>query len=139
MAQNGRGDVLERALEACVTGDVGPLPELFTDDVSGWSPNMLVTSLAELQDIVAERDGSLSDVSLQIDALDIVGNKGYAEYRLSAVFSGPFVIDEDTVIEPNGREILLGAALVADFTGDKISAFRNYFDDVTLLAQMIDV
>jgi hypothetical protein len=32
---------------------------------------------------------------------------------------------EDVVIEPNGREIVLGAAMVADFSKDKISAFRN--------------
>ena len=38
------------------------------------------------------------------------------EYRLSGVFSGPFVIDEDTMIEPNGRKLLLGAALVASNT-----------------------
>lgn len=137
MARNGRGRVLERALEACVKGDVDALPELFTEDLSGWSPNMLVTSLAELREVVAERDQSLSDVSVQIDALDILGNKGFAEYRVTAVFSGPFVINKDLVVEPNGREILLGAAIVAEFTGDKISAFRNYFDDVTLLGQML--
>jgi SnoaL-like domain len=137
MAPNGRGQVLERALNACITGEVDALPELFTENVSGWSPNMLVSSLAELSEVVAERDGSLSDVSVQIDALDVFGNKGFAEYRLSGVFSGPFVIDEETVIEPNGREILLGAALVVEFDGDKISAFRNYFDDVTLMVQMV--
>jgi SnoaL-like protein len=137
MAPNGRGQVLERALNACITGEVDALPELFTENVSGWSPNMLVGSLAELSEVVAERDGSLSDVSVQIDALDVFGNKGFAEYRLSGVFSGPFVIDEETVIEPNGREILLGAAMVVEFDGDKISAFRNYFDDVTLMVQMV--
>jgi hypothetical protein len=28
------------------------------------------------------------------------------------------VISEDVVVEPNGRELLLGAAMVAEFTGD---------------------
>jgi SnoaL-like domain len=137
MSEDGRSGVLRRALEACFTGDVSALPELFTDDVSAWSPNMLVTSLDELSAVVAERDQSLSNVSVQIDGLDVVGNKGFAEYRVSAVFSGPFTLDEETVIEPNNQEILLGAAMAADFTGDKISAFRNYFDDMTLLAQML--
>jgi limonene-1,2-epoxide hydrolase len=41
------------------------------------------------------------------------------------------------VIDPNGRDILLGGAIVAEFDGDKISAFRNYFDDATLLVQML--
>ena len=31
MAANGHGDVLTRALDACVKGDTGPLPELFTN------------------------------------------------------------------------------------------------------------
>jgi hypothetical protein len=137
MARNGRAGVLERALDACFHGKVDSLSELFTDDVTGWSPNMLVGSLDELKEVVTERDESLSDVSLQIDALDVVGNKGFAEYRVTAVFSGPFVIDGETVVEPSGQEMLLGAALVAEFAGDKISAFRNYFDNSALLEQML--
>ena len=65
MARSGRAGVLERALEACFNGEVDALPELFADDVSGWSPNMLVTSRGELAEVVAERDASLSNVSLE--------------------------------------------------------------------------
>jgi hypothetical protein len=127
MTQTDRRRVLRRALEACTVGEVEPLPELFTEQVSGWSPNLIVSSLDEPAEAIADREDAVPDVNLQVDALDVFGNKGFVEYRLSAVFSGPFVI------EPNGREILLGAAMVADFTGDKISAFRNHFDDATLL------
>ena len=56
---------------------------------------------------------------------------------MAATFSGPFVIDEEVVIEPNGQPLLLGAAAVADFEGDKIAAVRAYFDDATLLEQML--
>ena len=137
MAENNRRRVLRRALEACVLGEVEALPELFTADVSGWSPNMLVTSLDELTEVVASREAALSDVTVHVDALDIIGNKGYMEYRLGAVFSGPFVIDDDTVVEPNGQKIGIGAAIVAEFTANKISAFRNYFDDAALLEQIL--
>jgi ketosteroid isomerase-like protein len=137
MAENDRRRLLRRGLEACVLGDVEALPELFTTDVSGWSPNMLVTSLDGLSEVVASRDAALSDVSVQVDALDVVGNKGYVEYRLGAVFSGPFVVDGETVVEPNGQRIEIGAAIVAEFTADKISAFRNYFDDAALLEQLL--
>ena len=137
MARTGRAGVMERALEACLKGDVAALPQLFTDDVSGWSPNLHVSSLDELEEAIAERDETLSNVSVKIDTIDVVGNKGYAEYRVNAVFSGPFVIDEDTVIEANGRELLVGAAFAVDFEGDTISAFRNYFDNAALLEQMI--
>jgi hypothetical protein len=137
MTQDGRAGVLERALAACVAGETDMLPELFTDDVSGWSPNLLVESLAELAEAVKGRDESLSDVSILVHGVDVVGNRAYAEYILSGVFSGPLTVSDDLVIEPNGREILLGGAIAADFAGDKISAFRNYFDDFTLLVQML--
>ena len=137
MARSGRAGVLERAIEVCLRGEVDAVPELFVEDVSGWSPNILVTSRAELEEVVAERDVSLSDVSVEVHAADIVGNKGYAEFRVDATFSGPFVIDDETVIEPNGHELLLGAALVAEFDGDKISAFRCYFDNAAFLEQML--
>ena len=132
-------EVLRRALEACIRGEVDPLPELFSTDVSGWSPNMLVNSLDELTETVADREDSLTDVAVEVNSLDVFGNKGFVEYRVRAVFSGPFVIDENTVIEPNGRELLLGAAMVAEFTDGKISAFRNYFDEAALLEQMLAV
>jgi hypothetical protein len=137
MTDSDRRGVLRRALEACILGQVEDLPELFTDDVSGWSPNLLVTSRNELTEAIADREDALSEVNLQVDALDVFRNKGFVEYRLSAVFSGPFVINQEVVIDPNDREILLGAAMVAEFTGDKISAFRNYFDDATLMEQML--
>jgi ketosteroid isomerase-like protein len=137
MAEDGRAQVLQQALEACIAGDVEALPKLFTDDVSGWGPHMLVSSLDELKETVASREDALSDVGIQIDSLDVVGNKGFVEYRIDAVFSGPFRLDEETVVDPTGGKILLGAALVAEFSEGKISAFRNYFDDASLLEQMV--
>lgn len=136
MANDRRG-VMQRAVEACVAGDVGALPEMFADDVSGWSPNMLVTSLDELTEVVGEREDALSNIRVQVDGVDVVGNKGFMEYRVSAVFSGPFHVDDETTLEPNGRELLLGAVLVAEFAEGKISAFRNYFDDAALMEQML--
>ena len=137
MAENPRAEVLRRALEASVRGEAEALPELFTADVSGWGPHMLVSSLAELQETVAAREEALSEVGIEIGSLDVFGNKGFVEYKLEAVFSGPFVLDEETVIEPTGNTIELGAALVAEFEGDKISAFRSYFDDAALLEQLV--
>ena len=137
MADNDRRRMMQGAVEACVGGDVDALPDMFTRDVSGWSPNMLVPSLAELAEVVGEREDALSDAKVQVDAVDVVGNKGFMEYRLSAVFSGPFHVDDDTTIDPNGRELVIGAVLVAEFADGKIAAFRNYFDDAALIEQML--
>ena len=141
MAENTRGAALRRAIQTCVQPQdaaIADIGSLFTDDVTVWSPNLLATGLADLAENLAFREDAFSDVDIQFDSVDIFGNRGLAEFRVAANFSGPFVIDETVVIEPNGRNLLLGAAVVADFDGDKIKAVRAYFDDATLLEQMLD-
>ena len=140
MADTDRAATLRRALETFIRPDAALLADLgstFTEDVSVWSPNLSVQGHAELIEALAFRLDSFSDVDLVIDALDLFGSKGLAEFRVSANFSGAFVLDEDVVIEPNGRSLLLGAAAVAEFEGVRIKAIRSYFDDATLLEQML--
>ena len=140
MTGTSRGAILRRAIETCIQPDdgaVAKLGELFHDDVTVWSPNLLAVGLTDLAENLAFRENTFSDVDIQIDALDVFANKGFAEFRVTATFSGPFVIGKETVIEPNGHKILLGAAAIADFEAGKIKALRAYFDDATLLEQML--
>ena len=140
MTGTSRGAILRRAIDTCIRPDddaIAKLGELFHDDVTVWSPNMLAVGLADLTENLAFRELTFSDVDIQIDALHVFANKGFAEFRVTATFSGPFVLGQETVIEPNGQRLLLGAAAIADFEGGKIKAMRAYFDDATLLEQMV--
>jgi predicted ester cyclase len=140
MTGTSRGAILRRAIETCIRPDddaIAKLGELFHDDVTVWSPNMLAVGLADLTENLAFRELAFSDVDIQIDALHVFSGKGFAEFRVEATFSGPFVIEKEVVIEPNGQKLLLGAAAIADFEGGKIKAMRAYFDDATLLEQMV--
>ena len=140
MTGTNRGAILRRAIETCISPDddaIAKLGELFHDEVTVWSPNLLAVGLADLAKNLAYRENAFSDVDIQIDALDVFANKGFAEFRVAATFSGPFVIGKETAIEPNGQRLLLGAAVIADFEGGKIKALRAYFDDTTLLEQML--
>lgn len=140
MTGTSRGAILRRAIETCIRPDddaIAKLGELFHDDVTVWSPNMLAVGLADLTENLAFRELAFSDVDIQIDALHVFAGKGFAEFRVAATFSGPFVIEKEVVIEPNGQKLLLGAAAIADFEGGKIKAMRAYFDDTTLLEQMV--
>ena len=135
-----RDAVLTRAITICITPDddaIATLSELFTDDATVWSPNMFAVGLTDLEENLAVRESSFSDVDIQIDSLDVFGSRGVIEFRVTGTFSGPFVADETVVIEPNGHQLLLGAAAVADFDGDRIKALRAYFDDASLLEQML--
>jgi len=140
MTGTSRGAILRRAIETCIRPDddaIAKLGELFHDNVTVWSPNLLAVGLADLAENLAFREMAFSDVDIQIDALHVFADKGFAEFRVTATFSGPFVIEKETVIEPNGHKLLLGAAAIADYEGGKIKAMRAYFDDATLLEQMV--
>jgi ketosteroid isomerase-like protein len=134
-----RKQIVRGALEASVDGDAAALSQFFTDDVKGWSPAIDVASLAELADIAGERDEAISNVTVDLDGYDEVGDKAIAEWRASADHTGPFHLDDDVVIEPSGNRLELRGAIIAEFSGDKISAFRNYFDEVSLLEQLGDL
>ena len=140
MTGTSRHAIMRRAIETCIQPDddaIAKLSELFHGDVTVWSPNLLAVGLADLAENLAFREMAFSDVDIQIDALDVFANKGFAEFRVTATFTGPFVIGKETVIEPNGHELLLGAAAIADFEAGKIKALRADFDDATLLEQML--
>ena len=140
MTEHPRGATLRRAIEIFISPDDGALSklaDLFVDDVTVWTPNMLAVGLSGLKENLSFRESAFSDVDIRFDTLDIFGNRGLAEFRVAGTFSGPFVIDESVVIEPNGKQLLLGAAAVADFQQTKIKAIRAYFDDASLLEQML--
>ncbi|HZR13636.1 MAG TPA: ester cyclase [Acidimicrobiia bacterium] len=124
---------LRRALEVSIVGDATLLPTLYTDDVHGWSPALLVSSRAELADELQTRAGAFTDVVMSIAPVDITDGKGYAEWAFAATHTGPFVIDDDDVIHPTGRRVTLRGMTVAEFDGARIKAFRQYWDEIALL------
>ena len=134
-----RKDVLLKALEAEVGGASVDPGTLFTDDVVGWSPIATVSGLADLVDLAAVRETTFSNVVIMFRGLDEVGNKAFAEWLIEADHTGPMVLGEDAVLEATGRRVRMAGVTVADFRGEKIRSFRTYFDDVSLIEQMVDV
>ena len=134
-----RKDVLLKAIEAEVGGASVDRATLFTDDVVGWSPIATVSGLKDLADLAAIRETTFSNVVIMFRGLDEVGNKAVAEWLIEADHTGPLDLGEDAVVEATGRHIRLAGVTVADFRGQKIRSFRTYFDDVSLIEQMVDV
>ncbi|HZM65372.1 MAG TPA: ester cyclase [Nakamurella sp.] len=134
-----RKDVLLKALEAEVGGASVDPGTLFTDDVVGWSPIATVSGLTDLGDLAADRETTFSNVVIMFRGLDEVGNKAVAEWLIEADHTGPMVLGEDAVLEATGRRVQMAGVTVADFRGEKIRSFRTYFDDVSLIEQMVDV
>jgi ketosteroid isomerase-like protein len=132
-----RKDVLLKALEAEVAGEAVDLSTLFTDDVVGWSPYANVSGLMALEELAGLRELAFSNVVIMFRGLDEVGNRAFAEWVIEADHSGPLVLGDDAVVEATGRRVELAGVTVADFREGKIRSFRTYFDDVSLLEQVL--
>jgi ketosteroid isomerase-like protein len=132
-----RKAVMVKALEAEVGSSSVELDTLFTADVVGWSPYASVSGLTALAELSALRDIAFSNVVLQLRAVDEVGNRVYAEWLIEADHTGPLVLDDDVVLEGTGRHVLLPGVSVADFRDGKIRSYRTYFDDLSMLEQIV--
>ena len=132
-----RKEVLLKALEA-EAGDASvDLEALFTDDVVGWSPYATVSGRTALAGLSALREVAFSNVVIMLRGLDEVGNKAFAEWLVEADHTGPLVLGEDSVLDATGRHVQLAGVTVADFRDGKIRSFRTYFDDVSLIEQIV--
>jgi ketosteroid isomerase-like protein len=132
-----RKEVLADALKAEAGAASADLKTLFTDDVAGWSPYATVSGLAGLADLSALREEAFSNVVITFRGLDEVGNKAVAEWLVEADHTGPLVLSEDSVLEATGRHVQLPGVTVADFRGGKIRSYRTYFDDISLIEQIV--
>ncbi len=134
-----RKDVLLKALEAEVGGSESTdLALLFTDDVVGWSPYASISGLPALAALSALREIAFSNVVIMFRGLDEIGNRAYAEWLIEADHTGPLALSEDVELEPTGRRIRLPGVTVADFQAGKIKSYRTYFDDVSMIEQIVD-
>ena len=67
-----------------------------------------------------------------------MGNKAFAEWVIEGDHTGPLILAEDVVVEPTGRRVKLAGTTVADFRDGKIRSYRSYFDDMSMLEQVLD-
>ena len=105
-------EVFVRALQTMVGAGTDDPSTLFTEDVRAWSPALMASSLAELTEDLKARDDALSNVTVAIRSLNV----------------------------GDGNEVWLlsvGGATFAEFRGDKIEAFRSYFDEMAVMEQLL--
>jgi ketosteroid isomerase-like protein len=134
---SSRKEVLADAIKVEVGAASADLKTLFTDDVVGWSPYVTVSGLTALAALTALREAAFSNVVITFRGLDEVGNKAFAEWLVEADHTGPLVLGDDSVLEATGRHVQLPGVTVADFREGKIRSFRTYFDDLSLIEQIV--
>ena len=96
-----------------------------------------MSGLKALSELSALREMAFSNVVIMFRGLDEVGNKAFAEWLIEADHTGPLVLGEDAVLEATGRHVQLAGVTVADFRDGKIRSYRTYFDDLSLIEQLV--
>jgi hypothetical protein len=127
---------LIRALEASVCGDSSAVRDLYTSDVKGWSPGLSVSSAAELAVELEDHDAVFTDPELVVRPLEASDDRACVEWTATVTHSGPMTLDDDVVIEPTGVRCRVHGVTVAEFDGDRIRSFRQYWDEAEVLLQL---
>jgi ketosteroid isomerase-like protein len=131
-----RASTLVRALYAGIQGDRSTIGELYTEDVKAWAPALSARSAAELTAELERRDSTFSDIELEVVPLDVGGDYACAEWCVTMTHSGPLALPDGLVVEPTGIRVTLNGATVAEFHGDRICSFRQYWDEFDVLEQL---
>lgn len=119
------------------------LDELANDlapDVVVWCPTMYATSrglVLEALEIESAAGDTMTEVSLSVANFDYVAPHGYLEWRLTGRFTNPCFVDDDLLVEPNGRLLETAGAMVITLASGRAVEVHCYHDDLALLEQMM--
>jgi ketosteroid isomerase-like protein len=131
-----RAETLVRALRASIEGDSGAVNDLYTADVKAWAPALSASSAVELAAEFERRDDTFSDIQLETLPLDVGGDYACVEWTVTMTHSGRLTLRDGVVLEPTGLSVTLNGVTVAEFAGDRICSFRQYWDEFSVLEQL---
>jgi ketosteroid isomerase-like protein len=135
-ANQARAATLVRALRASLEGDRRAIQDLYTEDVKAWAPALAASSAAELAIEFERRDDAFSDIDLQVAPLDVGGDFACVEWTVTMAHTGPLTLPGGAVLQPTGLIVTINGATVAEFEGDRICSFRQYWDEFAAMEQL---
>jgi hypothetical protein len=131
-----RAETLVCALRAGIDGDHETVRMLVTDDVRAWTPAFATATRDELIDALHSRDDAFSDIDLRARPLDVGGDFACVEWSVDMTHTGPLTLGPETTVEPTGIRVAVHGVTVAEFDGERICSFRQYWDELAVLEQL---
>jgi ketosteroid isomerase-like protein len=131
-----RAEMLVRALRAGIDGDHETVRTLVTHDVRAWTPAFATATRDELIEALDHRDDAFSDIDLRATPLDVGGDFACVEWSVDMTHTGALSFAPLTSIEPTGMRVTVHGITVAEFDGDQICSFRQYWDELAVLEQL---
>lgn len=111
------------------------LEPYYTEDVRGWSPSYDVTGRDEWLARLRLQNDPMSDIETTLTLVTEAGSTVVAEWTWSGSHTGPIETPAFSV-PATGKRLSLRGISVFEFTGDRISAFRQYFDRAEFAEQL---
>ena len=131
-----RAETLVRAFHASIDHDRRAAADVYTDDVRAWTPAMSTSSLSELMSEFERRDDAFSDIQLDVSPLPVGGDYACVEWCVTMTHTGPLPVAHGQVVDPTGVRVTLHGITVAEFRGDRICSFRQYWDELSVFEQL---
>ena len=135
-----RAAVLEQFLRGSLDGDREAVVAHCTEDVKAWTPERTVSSRDELLAELDRREDafSFSDSGAQADimVLDVGGEFACAEWSVSLTHTGKLELADGRVVEPTGARVTVHGVTVAEYSGERICALRQYWDELGALEEV---
>lgn len=110
-------------------GDASRLEQIFTDDVQFRGPHLRACSRAELLRIVCSPDSALGDIEITLSNVVVDHSSVAAEWLVDATLVSAILFGDNVLIEPTDDRLQLSGSSFAEFSGERVQAFRCYFDD----------
>jgi ketosteroid isomerase-like protein len=115
-----------RAIQASLTGDSSVVARVFTPDVHASLPPS-VTCAAELAVEIEDRRDVFADVELSVASSESRGERTWVEWHAEVTHVGSLFVEE-ALIPATGRRVDVRGITVAEFEGERIARFRQYWD-----------
>jgi hypothetical protein len=125
--------VLAQLLRAALAGDRATVVALCTEDVKAWTPERAISSRDELLAELGRREDvfSFADSGAEADVmlLDVGGEFACAEWSVTLTHTGVLDLGDGRVLQPTGARMRVHGVTVAEFSGERICALRQYWDE----------
>lgn len=132
-----RREHFEAAIEAAVVGEPDQLQGVLTVDAVGWSPALRYGSREEAVAALREHPAALSVTEFHIVRLIRPPPFLVAEWHLAAVHDQAFLVADDLLIDVSQNPLHLSGTTVAKVRGTLIEAVHTYYDEASLVEQVV--
>jgi hypothetical protein len=136
-----RAAVLEQVLRAALDSDRAAVESRCTEDVKAWTPQRSASSRDELLAALDRREDTFSGSGADADImlLDVGGEFACAEWSVTLTHTGQLELADGRVLEPTGARVTVHGVTVAEFSGERICALRQYGDELGPLEAVVAI